>query len=467
MKTYRGIKIGYTVASGQDVLEKGSELARWLWNHLWWCQIGYNQKLMRQREGKVLHTKTSADGEPYSYYGIDYALASRNLPHRRGVKYLGNFGMQKEVKDHPAAVGLSDRCFTYAVKDFDIAMKSWFSNVKSRPRMRPPKYSREPRMLTFEIGRNAKHLGNFHFRLTVLGGRGSGRHAFIKLMPPPHVKLTDCKTFKLHPDGRCSLVVSREAAPASDGDGVAGIDLGITNIATVAFSTGESIVYSGRGIKSIDRHYHRKVAKTRGAEWQSGRRHEKQSPRAGKLRAKHANIRALVIHNLTTDIVEQCAKRDVSLIVIGELKGIRDGKDYGKRMNQQLHAWPFRKICDRIKYKAKERGITVKFVSEAYTSQTCCCCGTIRKANRERRGLYTCRDCGISLNADVNGAFNILNKKVSPGGFLPLGVGANFPSPPSPHTSGRIGKDGVSQIQPTFVAKFDLRNDYAVRHAMC
>ncbi|MCS4119675.1 IS605 OrfB family transposase, partial [Salinibacter ruber] len=31
--------------------------------------------------------------------------------------------------------------------------------------------------------------------------------------------------------------------------------------------------------------------------------------------------------------------RDVSTVVIGELKGIRDSVDYGSRMNQRLHQW--------------------------------------------------------------------------------------------------------------------------------
>ena len=48
-------------------------------------------------------------------------------------------------------------------------------------------------------------------------------------------------------------------------------------------------------------------------------------------------------------------------------------------------------------------------ISERYTSQTCCACGTIDKSNRKTRGLYVC-DCGLSINADRNGANNILQR---------------------------------------------------------
>ncbi|MFX0095179.1 MAG: zinc ribbon domain-containing protein [Candidatus Hodarchaeota archaeon] len=37
----------------------------------------------------------------------------------------------------------------------------------------------------------------------------------------------------------------------------------------------------------------------------------------------------------------------------------------------------------------------------------------VRAANRKHRGLYVCRSCGSILNADVNGALNILTQ-VSP-----------------------------------------------------
>ena len=37
-------------------------------------------------------------------------------------------------------------------------------------------------------------------------------------------------------------------------------------------------------------------------------------------------------------------------------------------------------------------------------------CGIIRKANRVKRGLYRCINCGIERNADINGAINILKK---------------------------------------------------------
>ena len=54
-----------------------------------------------------------------------------------------------------------------------------------------------------------------------------------------------------------------------------------------------------------------------------------------------------------------------------------------------------------------------KEVIEAYTSQICSQCGVIRKMNRIIRGLYYCKQYGLNINADVNGALNIGSKVAS------------------------------------------------------
>jgi putative transposase len=95
--------------------------------------------------------------------------------------------------------------------------------------------------------------------------------------------------------------------------------------------------------------------------------------------------------------------------VFGDLSGIRQKIDYSKRLNQQLHNWGFAKLVDFITYKAEKVGIVTELISEKYTSQTCCKCDVVSKSNRKTRGLYIC-NCGNRINADRNGANNILTK---------------------------------------------------------
>jgi putative transposase len=68
---------------------------------------------------------------------------------------------------------------------------------------------------------------------------------------------------------------------------------------------------------------------------------------------------------------------------------------------------PYYKLSSYIEYKARWQGIPVLKVNEAYTSQICSRCG--QKGLRVR-GLFTCPYCGLNLNADYNGARNILKR---------------------------------------------------------
>ncbi len=112
------------------------------------------------------------------------------------------------------------------------------------------------------------------------------------------------------------------------------------------------------------------------------------------------------LHKHTTRFVKHCSKSGIGTIVIGDLIGIRDNIDYGKRANQKLHQWPFGKVTELITYKAKSLGIKVELINEAYTSQTCPNCGNRKKPNNRN---YTC-SCGFKYHRDGVGAINIRKK---------------------------------------------------------
>jgi putative transposase len=459
----RAAKTTFTVLSGYSNLVVGHEVARQLWNFTRYCTVSYNRKVQRFREGRIYDQ--DKEGRWYSHY---HSLAGR-LP-----KYTSYYDMLKALRGIEEARTLSDRCFSYTVKEFDIAMRSWFSNLKSNPKARPPRYTQAPRQLTFEVGSNAKSLGDWTYRLTVLGGHVPDRHAVVKVHVPLGIKMRNVKLIRMQPDGTGTIVHYVEQADKC-GDGIASIDLGIINLATVAFQTGESILYSGKAILTSDQWYHKRASKCKPSGWHgSGQAQSKQSKRNKSYRRKAGNIRRLAVHNVTRGIINECIGRGVGTIVVGDLRGIRTGKNHGKVGNLKLHAWPFAEFVRQVTYKAEEAGIEVLKVSERYTSKTCHICGAI--GSRVERGLFKCHDCDAVINADVNGAFNILNK-VSPvrvaAGIGVEGVLSTLPSPSA--RTGGIGADAQatakkvrcqSQIGPTFVSKFDLP-DWSIVQARC
>lgn len=69
--------------------------------------------------------------------------------------------------------------------------------------------------------------------------------------------------------------------------------------------------------------------------------------------------------------------------------------------------------------------------------------------------------CRQESQADVNGAFGILNKVLPERVYASFGVGANLPGPQSPLDTTR----GFCKVEPTTVAKFDLGN-WSVRQIL-
>lgn len=52
-------------------------------------------------------------------------------------------------------------------------------------------------------------------------------------------------------------------------------------------------------------------------------------------------------------------------------------------------------------------------VNPAYTSQTCSECGYCDSRNRESQADFECKQCHMSMNADLNAANNILKRGVT------------------------------------------------------
>ena len=192
------------------------------------------------------------------------------------------------------------------------------------------------------------------------------------------------------------------------GSNIVGVDLG--EIHPMVSNDGQHTdIYNGRYIRSLYRHRNKVLAKFSHAISQCPRH----SKRWWKLtRRKWKRIRKIdnqindALNKHTTKFVNLCQKRGIGTIVLGDLTGIRENINYGKRTNQKLHQWAFSKVAQLIIYKAKVLGIKVELIDEAYTSQTCPKCGNRKKPTNRN---YTCR-CGFKYHRDGVGAINIRQK---------------------------------------------------------
>ena len=188
----------------------------------------------------------------------------------------------------------------------------------------------------------------------------------------------------------------------------ASIDLGICNLTTCVVEGGDrAYVYSGRAVLSDWRYWTKRIAAVESElKRMNGRDSSKQLSglyRTRRRRLDHA-VKAML-----RDLYEHLADEYVTDLVVGDLKHIRDNANHGKVGNQKLHNfWPFAQIRQRLQELGEEYGIRVRFKSERGTSKHCSLCGEKHKNGRKHRGLYHCKTRNIIMNADVNGAYNIL-----------------------------------------------------------
>jgi len=188
----------------------------------------------------------------------------------------------------------------------------------------------------------------------------------------------------------------------------ASIDLGICNLATcVIEDSTRAYIYSGRAVLSDWRYWTKQIAQVESELKRTNGRHTSKHLsrlyRTRRRRLDHA-VKGMLRH-----LYEQLENEHVTNLLVGDLKHIRDNTNHGRVGNQKLHNfWPFMQIRRRIQELSEEYGIRVRFKSERGTSKRCSLCGEKHKNGRKHRGLYQCRTYNIVMNADVNGATNIL-----------------------------------------------------------
>lgn len=99
----------------------------------------------------------------------------------------------------------------------------------------------------------------------------------------------------------------------------------------------------------------------------------------------------------------------INQLNLSEIKQINLEKvvniNYGRNSSRKMKAWTNTLIRDKLKRFAEENEVRLIEQPSIYRSQRCSCCGQVRKANRKGK-LYSCKNCGNEIDADLNAARN-------------------------------------------------------------
>ena len=191
----------------------------------------------------------------------------------------------------------------------------------------------------------------------------------------------------------------------------ASIDLGIRNLITLAVYDSDKKLIRAYQFKAKEllkewKYWNRRIAKYQSKLAKSG--HKGSSLKLRKLYEKRNKRIKVAIQQMANKIVQILERYGVNEVFVGDLTGIREGKDYGKELNKLLHNfWLRKQILEILSYKLEEAGIGLTPIPEAYTSKVCFNCGL--KVKRPKQHFIVCQKCG-KLHSDTNGAINILKR---------------------------------------------------------
>ena len=198
------------------------------------------------------------------------------------------------------------------------------------------------------------------------------------------------------------------------------IDLGLDNLATIVTNTSlNPVIVNGKGLKSNNQYYNKKRAYN-----QSVARHMNNKFHTNRLYSLMQKRNFKIedsLHKISKFIVTFALSNDIHTIVIGSNKTWKQSISLGKRVNQSFVNIPHQKLIEKIIYKARNLDINVILTEESYTSGTSFIDGEspnkefYNKKRRVHRGLFISNK-GVSINADVNAAYQIM-KKVFPNVF--------------------------------------------------
>lgn len=199
------------------------------------------------------------------------------------------------------------------------------------------------------------------------------------------------------------------------------LDLGINNLVTAVSSKGRSFIIDGRRLKSINQWFNKENARLQSIK--DKQHFGKKTTNRQKTIARNRNNKVNdYMNKVARKVIDYCIKNDIGTLVVGYNETFQREANIGRVSNQSFVSIPYGKLREKLEYLCELNGITYVKQEESYTSKASFWDkddipvynednpkSYVFSGKRVHRGLYKCSD-GRTLNADVNGALNILRK---------------------------------------------------------
>lgn len=344
------------------------------------------------------------------------------------LKYENNYAL---LKDSPNYKILNSNMAQQILKEVDGSFKSFFGLLKLAKK---GKYS-------FKDCKLPHYLPKDGFTTLVIGFvRLNGNrlilpysNAFKKTNKPVEIKIPPIltgkhiKEIRIIPKSKARFFDIQYTYDAENiqrnlnKNNALALDLGINNLVTAVSSSGRSFIIDGRRLKSINQWFNKENARLQGIKDRQG--DKRRTTNRQKILADKRNRQVNdYMSKAAKKIIDYCITHNIGTLVIGYNETFQRNSDMNKRNNQNFVNIPYGKLRSKLEYLCELNGIVFVKQEESYTSKASFWDNdTIPVYNvdepksysfsgkRVHRGLYRTAD-GSLLNADVNGALNILRK---------------------------------------------------------
>ncbi|PHI16592.1 transposase [Fusobacterium polymorphum] len=346
---------------------------------------------------------------------------------KKYLSYNENYKMLKNSENYKK---LNSNMAQQILKEVDGSFKSFFGLLKlvkngqyDNKKIKLPKYLAKDGFTTLVIGFVRLKDG-----MLIIPYSNSFRktHKEIAIKLPPVLKGKKIKEIRIIPkqysryfEIQYTYEVKEIQRELNRENGL-GIDLGIDNLCTCVTNTGASFLIDGRKLKSINRYYNKINAKLQSIK--DKQKIERTTLRQKRIARKRNNRIEDYLSKVARIIINYCLNNDIGKLVLGYNEDFQRNSNIGSINNQNFVNIPYGKLRDKLIYLCKLYGIEFKLQEESYTSKASFFDGDetpiydkenlqeyIFSGKRIKRGLYQ-TSVGKLINADCNGALNILRK---------------------------------------------------------
>ena len=199
------------------------------------------------------------------------------------------------------------------------------------------------------------------------------------------------------------------------------LDLGVNNLVTAVSNSGKSFIIDGKKLKSINQWYNKQNARLQSIKDKQNFGRKPTNRQRAICRARNNKVNDYM-NKAARKIIDYCIKNDIGTLVVGYNETFQKSSHMGKQNNQSFVNIPYGQLRFKLEYLCELNGITYVKQEESYTSKASFWDkdnipvynndnpqSYVFSGKRIHRGMYQCAN-GKCLNADVNGALNIMRK---------------------------------------------------------